>query len=232
MNSIISKYKKELQRMEDTGITTEPSYYYALKTFLKEISKKYSKKHKDIIVVPEAKAQWFGRPDFTILNSNNKLIGIIEAKIPGTNLVKMEMTSQIQSYRGQIPNFIFTNFYDFRLYNHKDNTVMITSIDNDDIIKLLTTFLSKMIPENYSNFVLTKKQKKKQKKYGYVDITRNGKIATIILDRYVIMSKPLTKKEIQTLNRNGWVDIIRNNKVYELSENGRMKICGEMRMYD
>jgi hypothetical protein len=224
MNRIVSKYRKELQRMENTGITTETSYYYPLKTFLKEVAKKHSKKHKDIIVIPEAKAQWFGKPDFTILNANNKLIGVIEAKIPGTNLAKLERTSQIESYRGQIPNFIFTNFYDFRLYNHRNNKVRTTSIDNDNIINLLTTFLSKIIPENYSNFVLTKKQKEKQKKYGYVDITRNGKIATIILDRYVIMGKPLTKKEIQALNRNGWVDIIRNDNMYELSENGRMKM--------
>lgn len=226
MDRIVSKYRKELQRMENTGITTETSYYYPLKTFLKAVAKKHSKKHRDIIVIPEAKAQWFGKPDFTILNANNELIGVIEAKIPKTNLLKLEKTSQIQSYRGQIPNFILTDFYEFRLYNHRNNKVRITNIDNANIINLLTTFLSKIVPENYSNFVLTKIQKAKQKKYGYVDITRNGKVATIILDRYVIMGKPLTKKEIQTLNRNGCVDIIRNDNMYELSDNGRM------RMYD
>lgn len=228
MDKIIIKYKKEILRMKDTGITTERSYYYPLKTFLKEIAEKHSKKHKDIIVVIEPKGQWFGKPDFKILNDNKKLIGIIEAKLPGDDLIKMETKPQIMSYRQQIPNFMFTNFYDFRLYNHRYNSIKYSNINDDNIIELLTTFLSKIVPENYNDIKLTKKQREKQKKCGYVDIQRNGK--TIRLSKpkpkvkskpklkpnrnYVIKGKILTKKQINHFRIHGWIEITRNEKRY------------------
>ena len=224
MDRIVSEYKRELEKIKNTGIATELSYYCPLKIFINKIAKKYSKKHKDIIVIPEAKSKWFGKPDFTILDTKNRLIGIIEAKLPNVNLINVEKTAQIKGYREQIPNFILTDFYNFRLYNHKNNKIENVNI-NDNIIKLLTTFLSKTIPKNYNNnFILTKKQIERRNKYGYVDIIRDGKTKTIIDNKYIIMNEPLTKKEIQDLNRCGCVNIVRNSYLYEVFRNGKSKL--------
>lgn len=147
----IKKYLKELEKIESTGIETEISYYHPLHTLIEEMG------GKDVQVIDDAKKQEAGKPDFTILAANGDTIGYIEAKAPGTDLKSKEKTPQIKKYIATFPNFIFTNFHEFRLY-YKGTLVSQTSLQDGGLVaeitkkrdadfsKLLNRFLSKTIP--------------------------------------------------------------------------------------
>ena len=150
MNTI-KKYLGELEKIKSTGIDTEISYYHALHTLIQEIG------GKDIQIIDDAKKQEAGKPDFTILAANGDTIGYIEAKAPGADLKSIEKTKQIRKYITTFPNFIFTNFHEFRLY-YKGTLVIQTSLQDggllkeltksreSDFSKLINRFLSKTIP--------------------------------------------------------------------------------------
>ena len=147
----IKKYLKELEKIESTGIDTEISYYHPLHTLIREMG------GKDVQVIDDAKKQMAGKPDFTILAANGDTIGYVEAKAPGTDLKSKEKTSQLKKYIATFPNFIFTNFHEFRLY-YKGTLVSQTSLQDGGLVaevtknreadfsKLLNRFLSKTIP--------------------------------------------------------------------------------------
>jgi len=157
MDEIIKNYVKELRRIESTGISTEMSYYCPLKVLIDKTSMKYLEK--DVISVIEAKSQEFGKPDITVLDNERRPIGYIEAKKIGENLTKKKGT--IKDYCDNIDNLIFTNFYDFILYDKKIitkkasvmNCPTIISNTTDNVIKLLIMFLSNSKDTQTKDFI-------------------------------------------------------------------------------
>ena len=174
MDELIKAYIKELHKIEYTGISTEMSYYCPLKILIDKVAMKYLEK--DIISIIEAKPRKFGelilsntfteftendkipiiniksqnfaKPDITVLDNTYTPIGYIEAKKISENLNKKEKI--IKDYCKIMDNLIFTNFYDFILYNNGKiikkasvtNPVSIMSDTTDNVIKLLCMFLS------------------------------------------------------------------------------------------
>jgi type I restriction-modification system DNA methylase subunit len=138
----IDRNKAKLQKF------SERSYYHSLHTLIESVGD-------NVDVVDEMKKQDAGIPDFTIFTKDNEIIGYIEAKIPGTDLVTIEKTPQIQRYIKAFPNFILTDFYKFRLYINgvfveemglvsKEQTTISDESDTR-FLKLINRFLSKRI---------------------------------------------------------------------------------------
>ncbi len=108
---MINKYLKEIFDTEQRGDAREESYYPSLKSLIEELGKK-----KKIVVTANPKKTEGGNPDFRVWDGKQKISGYIEAKIPGSNLSKIEDTEQLKRYFKAFPNVILTNFYEFWLY--------------------------------------------------------------------------------------------------------------------
>ncbi|MCK4478389.1 N-6 DNA methylase [Candidatus Bathyarchaeota archaeon] len=96
------------------GDAREESYYSALETLLSDFA--ISKRKKEIRVTSQPKKTDAGNPDFRVWDGRQKIVGYVEAKTPDKNLDDVEKTEQVKRYRTTFPNFILTNFFEFRFY--------------------------------------------------------------------------------------------------------------------
>lgn len=109
--------KNYLQKITDTtrqGDAREESYYPHLSTLVDNFGDKIGKKKIHVTILP--KKTDAGNPDFRIWDGTQHIVGYIEAKVPGTDLNRIETSEQLERYRGTFPNLILTDFYEFRLY--------------------------------------------------------------------------------------------------------------------
>jgi hypothetical protein len=107
-------YLKDLFEITKRGDAREESYYPALKELVEAVAKSHDKKRVDVTMLP--KKTEAGNPDFRVWDGNLSQIGYIEAKAPRADLDAIEETEQLERYLDTFPNFILTNFYEFRLY--------------------------------------------------------------------------------------------------------------------
>jgi predicted helicase len=79
-----------------------------------------------------------GNPDFRVWDGDNKVVGYIEAKVPNTDLNRIEVSEQLKRYLETFPNVILTDFYEFRLYRNGE-LIEKVSISRPFIAKKLKT---------------------------------------------------------------------------------------------
>jgi len=118
------------------GDAREESYYKHLAELISNFSLAKRNKKVDITILP--KKTEAGNPDFRVWDGKQKITGYIEAKELDAELYKIEETEQIQRYLSTFPNFILTNFTEFRLYRNGE-LIDKTSIARPFIIKKLST---------------------------------------------------------------------------------------------
>lgn len=111
---MLKSYLKRMLKVVRQGDAREESYYSVLKTLLEEFAESTEKKNIQVTVLP--KKTKAGNPDFRVWDGKQKIVGYFEAKTPDKNLDDMERLEQIKRYRTTFPNFILTNFFEFRLY--------------------------------------------------------------------------------------------------------------------
>ena len=112
----------------------EESYY----TILEDLINEYAKDAKvDVGVRILPKKTEAGNPDFAIWR-NQKIVGYIEAKIPQEKLDTMEATEQIGRYLTYFPNFILTNFIEFRLYRNGRMVDIVSIARQDTLLRFAT----------------------------------------------------------------------------------------------
>ncbi len=113
--TIYRDYLKCLYETARQGDAREESFYADLSQMLEAIAAEKGKP--DVRVTTLPKSTDAGNPDFRLWNGRDRIVGYIEAKPPEMdNLDALERTEQIKRYRQTFPNFILTNFLDFRLY--------------------------------------------------------------------------------------------------------------------
>jgi len=150
LNNIFKTYFKKVLNVYKRGDATEPSFYSTLEEFLEEIGKQ---QNKNINITSLPKRTEAGNPDFRIWDGKHKIIGYIEAKpIETKNLENIEDTEQLNRYCKTFPNFILTNFFEFRHYREGK------LIDSIEIGRPFILLNSKMIPqsineEKFCNFL-------------------------------------------------------------------------------
>lgn len=111
--STLTEYLASIKRELAGGAATENTYRPALKAFLEDFSK-------GISATNEPKRTQCGAPDFKI-NRKTIPLGYIETKDIGTNLDEMEQGKgphggQFIRYRDGLPNWILTDYLDFRWF--------------------------------------------------------------------------------------------------------------------
>lgn len=130
-------YLKEICQKISRGDAREESFY----SILAELLNKYGQsigKRTEVTVLP--KKTEAGNPDFRVWDGQSQLTGYIEAKNPSMELLdQVESSEQIKRYLEAYPNFILTNFFEFRLYRNGNLW--------GKPIKISDYFLSQKIPQ-------------------------------------------------------------------------------------
>lgn len=119
MKKLLTEYLKSIASTTMQGDAREESYYDSLKNLFTDFPLEKERKTKVTVLPKPTEA---GNPDFRVWDGEHFVVGYIEAKIPGTNLDQIETTEQLQRYLNTFPNFILTDFYEFRLYRNGQET--------------------------------------------------------------------------------------------------------------
>ena len=160
--NIIKTYLKKILKINARGDAREESYYSTLEELLKSYIDLTDRKKIEMTILP--KKTEAGNPDFKIWDGKQHIVGYIEAKAPTVeNLDQVENTDQLQRYFHTFPNFILTNFFEFRFYHNgalMDKVIIaklptfpkpIQSAGNEQkFFNLLDKFFSFSLPKVYS----------------------------------------------------------------------------------
>lgn len=162
LKSLLKNYIKDLNNTYQRGDAREESYYNDLDDLIKKLAEALQFKDIDVTQLPiQTEA---GNPDFRVWDGKQHIVGYIEAKRPGSRLDDYEHTEQIKRYKSTFPNFILTNFTEFRLYRNGiliEQTFVCRSyiisqlkttppLENmDTFLKLLGKFFSFSLPKIY-----------------------------------------------------------------------------------
>jgi hypothetical protein len=111
---MLRAYLAKISQTARQGDAREESFYPALEGLLSEFALSINRKDSRVTVLP--KKTDAGNPDFRMWDGSSKIVGYIEAKAPSNNLDDFAETEQIFRYSSTFPNFILTNFIEFRLY--------------------------------------------------------------------------------------------------------------------
>ncbi len=133
---MIKKYLQEIVAVQAHDDQREESFYPAVADLMTEFAGSINKKNISVTILP--KKTEAGNPDFRVWDGNNKIVGYIEAKVPSTDLNRIEASEQLTRYIATFPNVILTDFYEFRLYRYGE-LIKKTSIGRPFIAKKLKT---------------------------------------------------------------------------------------------
>lgn len=111
---MLEKYISEIFATYSKGDAREESFYHALKNLLEEYATSINKKNVQVTTLP--KKTEAGNPDFRVWDGKQRIVGYLEAKLPETDLNRIEDSEQLKRYLDTFPNLILTNFFEFRLY--------------------------------------------------------------------------------------------------------------------
>ena len=152
---MIKNYLENIAKTTLHDDQREESYYPVVANLMTEFANLINKKNISVTILP--KKTEAGNPDFRIWNGDNKIVGYIEAKIPGTDLNRIEISEQLKRYLKTFPNVILTDFYEFRLYRNGEliDNVSIsqsqTLTSSEGLTKLLHKFFGFSLPEIFTS---------------------------------------------------------------------------------
>lgn len=115
----IEKYLDEIAELTKRGDAREESYYSSLESLLRHLANRLRKSALTIPAIQITtlpKKTEAGNPDFRVWDGAYRVIGYIEAKLPATDLDRIEKSDQLRRYCETFPNLLLTDFYEFRLY--------------------------------------------------------------------------------------------------------------------
>ncbi|MGB2841859.1 MAG: type ISP restriction/modification enzyme [Halobacteriota archaeon] len=145
LKKILTAYLKEIHGIYTEGHFREESFYPSLKKLFENCSGFLSLKG-DVSVLVSPKKTEVGFPD-VLIRRDGEIVGHVEAKLPGANLKDVENSEQLKRYLEAFPNFILTNFLQFRLYR---DAKLITDVEvcNQEALQ----DLKPPVPENRDSF--------------------------------------------------------------------------------
>ena len=153
---MIKKYLNSIAKTAAHNDQREESYYPAVATLVADFANSINKKKISVTILP--KKTEAGNPDFRVWDGDNKVVGYIEAKIPNTDLNRIEVSEQLKRYLETFPNVILTDFYEFRLYRNGELIEKMKLCQNSklwqncekDFERLLEKFFDFSLPKIFS----------------------------------------------------------------------------------
>src|SRR5262245_45715006 len=113
--AMLLDYLEQVYEMERRGDAREESFYLYLRDLLRCYAR-YRGREIDVTVIPRKTKDCL--LDLQVRGENQRILGYVEAKLPGTNLDTAEKSEQVERYLQTFPNLILTNFYELRLFRH------------------------------------------------------------------------------------------------------------------
>ncbi len=110
-------YLEQVCGMEQRADAREESFYPCLLELLERFAA-YRGRKVEVTVIPRKSGNCL--LDLQVRGKEQRIVGYVEAKLPGTNLDAAERSEQVKRYRRTFPNLILTNFYEFRLYRRDE----------------------------------------------------------------------------------------------------------------
>jgi len=174
MEHIIKNYLKEIHIKYSQGDAREESYYNILEQMILKTAENLNKSKIHITILP--KKSEGGNPDFRVWDGKSRIVGYIEAKNPEIDLDDVEHTEQIKRYKDVFPNFILTNFLEFRFYRNgkiidrvsigRQHTLVVlrtkpVSEHEKEFSELFEKFFSFTFPQNMNARLLSKELAKR-----------------------------------------------------------------------
>ena len=137
LSEATANYLAEITRIRRQGETGELTYRSALESLLRT---HLQARMPGCEVVHEPEKQKCGAPDFAVKRSGIA-VGFVETKKIGANLDKEESGKsgeQVARYRAALPNFILSDYLEFRLYaDGKPGPIAVAKIADSDLGKTL-----------------------------------------------------------------------------------------------
>lgn len=111
---MVKEYFQALFDAGKHGDAREETLYSPLQALVKRLADTRKLAGVDVVTLP--KKTEAGNPDFRVWDGRSRVVGYIEAKMPGTHLDQAETSDQLKRYLHTFPNVVLTDFYEFRLY--------------------------------------------------------------------------------------------------------------------
>lgn len=158
----LKHYFHALHEAARRGDAREESFYSVLQGFLSDCAREQG--HQQVHVTVNPRPTEGGNPDFRIWDGDQKIIGYVEAKQPGTDLRMVADSDQLGRYCSTFPNLILTDFCEFWLFRDGELTdkvragraMVLTDLaappppeDVEGLQCLLTTFLGFSLPRSF-----------------------------------------------------------------------------------
>jgi hypothetical protein len=142
-----------LERVEEgrRGEAREESFYPFLGTLFEVMAVRLGRPGVRAIVIPRKTESCL--LDLQIRDGDHAIVGYVEAKRPGTDLDRAEVSPQVERYRQTFPNLLLTDFHEIRLFR-RGARVRAERIDGvggeERLLALLGDFLAFRAPRSLS----------------------------------------------------------------------------------
>jgi hypothetical protein len=120
--------------MFSSGDAREESYYTILESFILKIRDILKRPALQVTIMP--KKTEAGNPDLVIKSAHSRVVGYIEAKDPIKKLDDVKDSPQVKRYIEVFPNFILTNFLEFRFYRYGKPKAVVSIARQDSLVKM------------------------------------------------------------------------------------------------
>ncbi|MGD2088122.1 MAG: N-6 DNA methylase [Candidatus Aminicenantes bacterium] len=130
----VNNYLSAVYHMFSSGDAREESYYTILESFILKIRDILKRPGLQVTIMP--KKTEAGNPDLVIKHDGSGVVGYMEAKDPTKNLDDVENSLQIKRYTEVFPNFILTNFLEFRFYRYGKAKAVVSIARQDSFVKM------------------------------------------------------------------------------------------------
>jgi len=130
----VDNYLSAVYHMFSSGDAREESYYTILESFILKIRDILKRPGLQVTIMP--KKTEAGNPDLVIKDARSGVVGYMEAKDPAKKPGDVENSPQIKRYREVFPNFILTNFLEFRFYRYGKPKAVVSIARQDSLVKM------------------------------------------------------------------------------------------------
>jgi len=133
--SFLEQYVGALGAVAVRGDAREESYYSCLVALISAAAVHLGDPNVSITTQPSKTVN--GNPDFRVWRGTTRVLGYVEAKRPDVdNLSVVEGSEQVRRYREAFPNFLLTNFLEFRLYRNGERIMRVEAVRPMTVNKL------------------------------------------------------------------------------------------------
>lgn len=144
IEEVLAEYHQALLETDRRAAASEGSRYRPLERLLEGVARSRGIGPVQALALPNLGGTLC--PDVQVLAGSGRIVGYVEAKLPGTDLRTVAGTPQLRRYLKSFPNLLLTDFRAFTLFRDEDPVASVGSQwtdagGGDGLVPLLESFL-------------------------------------------------------------------------------------------